>query len=151
MRNMHILTKNGALSDTRQRQCATKYFCWKSERLLIIVEIAKFIFDHVLTTHTILSPIPRGFAPGFVNYKKGCTRLASDKVYQLLAHGRWFSPGTPSSSTTKPGCHDIAEILLKLLNFDMYFHHLTSVCKLYILIFCKAAVSNEAKLGRDSL
>jgi hypothetical protein len=26
---------------------------------------------------------------GFVNYKKGCTRLAeaSDKVYQLLAHG----------------------------------------------------------------
>jgi hypothetical protein len=52
-----------------------------------------------------------GFAPGFVNYKKGCTRLAaaSDKVYQLLAHGRWFSP---ASSTTKTGRHDIAEILL---------------------------------------
>jgi hypothetical protein len=49
--------------------------------------------------------------PGFVNYKKGCTRLtaASDKVYQLLAHGQWFSPGTPSSSTTKTGRHDIAE------------------------------------------
>jgi hypothetical protein len=27
--------------------------------------------------------------------------FASDKVYQLLAHGRWFSPGTPASSTTK--------------------------------------------------
>ena len=29
--------------------------------------------------------------------QKGCTRLAatSDKVYQLLAYGRWFSPGTP--------------------------------------------------------
>ena len=54
--------------------------------------------------------------PGFVNYKKGCTRLAgaSDKVYQLLAHGRWFSPGTPASSTTKTGRHDIAEILLKV-------------------------------------
>ena len=53
---------------------------------------------------------------GFVNYKKGCTRLAtaSDKVYQLLAHGRWFSPGTPASSTTKTGRHDIAEILLKV-------------------------------------
>ena len=27
--------------------------------------------------------------------QKRCTRLAaaSDKVYQLLAHGRWFSPG----------------------------------------------------------
>ena len=48
--------------------------------------------------------------------QKGCTRLAaaSDKVYQLLAHGRWFSPGTPASSTTKTGHHDIAEILLKV-------------------------------------
>jgi hypothetical protein len=60
--------------------------------------------------------------PGFVNYKKGCTRLsaASDKVYQLLANaigignGRWFSPSTPASSTTKTGRHDIAEILLKV-------------------------------------
>ena len=43
-----------------------------------------------LKTHTSLSPIRRGFAPGFVNYKKKFTRLsaASDKVYQLLAHGR---------------------------------------------------------------
>ena len=69
-----------------------------------------------LTTHTNLSSIRRGFAPGFVKYRKGCTRLAvaCDIVYQLLAHGRWFSLGTPSSSTTKTGCHDIAEILLKM-------------------------------------
>jgi hypothetical protein len=48
--------------------------------------------------------------------QKGCTQLAaaSDKVYQLLAHGRWFSPGTLASSTTKIGHHDIAEILLKV-------------------------------------
>jgi hypothetical protein len=39
---------------------------------------------------------------------------ASDKVYQLLAIGRWFSPGTPASSTTKTDRHDIAEILLKV-------------------------------------
>jgi hypothetical protein len=52
-------------------------------------------------SYTSLSPIRHGFAPGFVNY-------------QLLAHGRWFSPGTPSSSTTKTGCHDKAEILLKV-------------------------------------
>jgi hypothetical protein len=32
----------------------------------------------------------------------------------LLAHGRWFSPDTPASSTTKTGRHDIAEILLKM-------------------------------------
>jgi len=69
-----------------------------------------------LTTHTSLSPIRRGFDSGFVNYKKGCIRLASasDKVYQLLVHGRWFSPGVPSSSTTKTDRHDIAEILLKV-------------------------------------
>jgi hypothetical protein len=50
------------------------------------------------------------------NYKKGCTRLAAacDKVYQLLAHGRSFSPGTQDSSTTKTGRHDIAEVLLKV-------------------------------------
>jgi hypothetical protein len=37
--------------------------------------------------------------------------LVCDKVYQLLAHGRWFSP---ASSTTKTGRHNIAEILLKV-------------------------------------
>ena len=49
--------------------------------------------------------------PGFVKYKKGCTRLpfVSDKDYQLLAHGQWFSPGTPASSNTITGRHDIAE------------------------------------------
>jgi hypothetical protein len=69
-----------------------------------------------LTIHTSLSPIRRGFATGFVNYKKGCTRLAaaSDKVYQLIVHGQWFSPGILASSTTKTGRHDIAEILLKV-------------------------------------
>jgi hypothetical protein len=69
-----------------------------------------------LATHTSLSPIRHGLAPVFANYKKGCTRLAaaSDKVYQLLAYGRWFSPGTPGSSTTKTGCHDIAEIEILL-------------------------------------
>ena len=51
-----------------------------------------------------------------LNYKKECTQLAaaSDKLYKLLAHGRWFSPGTQASSITKTGCHDIAEILLKV-------------------------------------
>jgi hypothetical protein len=32
----------------------------------------------------------------------------------LLAHGRWFSPGTPTLSTTKTGRHDIDELLLKV-------------------------------------
>jgi len=78
--------------------------------------VAQWVRSLDLTTHTSLSPMRRGFAPGFANYKKWCTRLAaaSDKVYQLLAHGRCFSPGTPVSCTTKTGRHDIAEILLKV-------------------------------------
>jgi hypothetical protein len=48
--------------------------------------------------------------------QKWCTRLAaaSNKVYHLLVHGRWFSPGTSAFSTTKTCRHDIAEILLKV-------------------------------------
>ena len=36
-----------------------------------------------------------------------------DQVYQWLAAGRWFSPGTRVSSTNKTYLHHIAEILLK--------------------------------------
>jgi hypothetical protein len=63
-----------------------------------------------------ISPVRSGFAPSFVDYNKGCTRFAtvSDKVYKLLAQGRWVSPGTPVSSTTYTSRHDIAEILLKV-------------------------------------
>jgi hypothetical protein len=45
-----------------------------------------------------------------------CVKLSinSSKILDSLAHGRWFSPGTPTSSTTKTGRHDIAEILLKV-------------------------------------
>ena len=80
--------------------------------------MAQWVRSLDLTTYTSLSPIRRGFAPDFVNYKKGCTRLAaaSDRVTipVQLVHGRWFSPGTPASSTTKTGRHDIAEISLKV-------------------------------------
>jgi hypothetical protein len=37
-----------------------------------------------------------------------------DKVCQLLAAGRWFSPGTPVSSTNKTDRYDLTEILLKV-------------------------------------
>jgi hypothetical protein len=65
---------------------------------------------------------------GFVNYKKGCSQLvvARDKAYQSLAHGRWFSQGTPASSTTKTGRHDISEILLKVALNTKNHHYLTT-------------------------
>jgi hypothetical protein len=37
-----------------------------------------------------------------------------DKVWQWIATGRRFSPGTPVSSTNKTGRHDISEIMLKV-------------------------------------
>jgi hypothetical protein len=63
----------------------------------------------------ILNYENHSYAFHFEKLSKGCTWLAaaSDKDYQLLAHGRWISPGTPASSTTKTGRHDIAEIFLK--------------------------------------
>ena len=36
------------------------------------------------------------------------------KVCQWLATGRWFSPGSPASSTNKTDRHDVTEILLKV-------------------------------------
>ena len=89
--------------------------------------------------------------------QKGCTRLtaASDTVYQLLAYGRWFSPGTPASSTTKTGCHDIAEILLKValkhqkINQSMRFWKCADdvvfqfVCFLFFCLFHHLLIYNQ--------
>jgi len=72
----------------------------------------------------------------FVNYKKEYTRLAaaSDKVYQLLAQDEWFFPGTPASSTTKAGRHDIAEILPKMaLNTKTNQIHNSPI---FLFVFC---------------
>jgi hypothetical protein len=84
--------------------------------------------------------------------QKGCTRLAvaCDKVYQLLAHGRWFSPGTPASSTTKTGRHEIAEILLKVaLNTKNQNQSIKSIrctfCEISIEFY---STSTEAPFGQ---
>ena len=49
-----------------------------------------------------------------LNNQSTINLAGSDQIYQLLAQGRWFSPCTPASSTTKTGRHDIVEILLKV-------------------------------------
>jgi hypothetical protein len=43
------------------------------------------------------------------------TTTLCDKVCQLLATGRWFSPGPPVSSANKTDRHDIIEILFKMV------------------------------------
>jgi hypothetical protein len=64
-----------------------------------------------LTTHTSISPIRRGFAPGFVNYKKGALDSQPQVILQVACP---WSVVLSASSTTKTGRHDIAEILLKV-------------------------------------
>jgi hypothetical protein len=59
----------------------------------------------------------------------------------LLAHGRWFSPGTPASSTTKTGRHDIGEILLKvaLKTKNQIIIYILTTCyydSIMIVFFC---------------
>ena len=49
-----------------------------------------------------------------------------DKVCQCLAADRWFSPGTPVSSTNKIDCHDITEILLKVALNTIALTHIYS-------------------------
>jgi hypothetical protein len=44
-----------------------------------------------------------------------CTRYNIKFVSDLLTAGQWFSPGTLVSSTNKTDCHDINEILLKVV------------------------------------
>jgi len=81
----------------------------------------------------------RVFAPGFVNYKKGALDSKPQVIYQLLAHGRWFSPGTPTSSTTKTDRHDIAEILLKVAlkhQKSKYQSNHIQVMVCFFFVFC---------------
>ena len=74
--------------------------------------------------------------------KHAWTQLAaaSDKVYQLLAHGRWFSPGTPASFTTKNGRHDIAESGVKHQKSNQINQNLKHACN----ICCRTLTNNQS-------
>ena len=48
----------------------------------------------------------------WISIRARCTLC--DKVCMWLATGRWFSPGSPASSTNKTDHNDITEILLKV-------------------------------------
>ena len=63
-----------------------------------------------------------------------CTHTTlCDKVYQWLATGRWFSPGTLVSSTNKTDRHDITEILLKVVLNTITLTSNTNTIEIYFL------------------
>jgi len=70
-----------------------------------------------LTIHTSLSPIRRGFAPGFVNKQKKVQSTHSRKWYNLPVACPWsvVLSGYSDFFPTKTGHRDIAEILLKVV------------------------------------
>ena len=69
--------------------------------------------------------------------------VASDQVYQFLAQGRWFSPGTVASSTTKTDRHDIAEILLEVA---LTHHKSNQIFDIWILIAPLVSSNSSFKL-----
>ena len=75
----------------------------------IIIKCCYFTFYNYLCNQC-LSPLMLWVR---ISIRARCTTLCN-KVCQWLATGRWFSPGTPVSSTNKTDCHDITEILLKM-------------------------------------
>ena len=76
--------------------------------------------------------------------------ILCNKVCQWLAAGRWFSPGTAVSSTNKTDCHDITEILLKvMLNTIILTVLFFTECLCKIFVSQKKAIS-KAELIRCS-
>jgi hypothetical protein len=66
-----------------------------------------------------------GFAPGLCKLPKGCTRLAAAnaKACQLLAHGGWFSQGTPESGSIVSSMRS-ASMLVMLVLQSIYMNQI---------------------------
>jgi hypothetical protein len=89
-----------------QRACNNNmYFLLRKFSFLLQIFSESFIKTRLGLSNNSYKPITNtAWVPArFCKLQKGCTRLvaASDKVYQLLAHGRCFSPDTLASSITK--------------------------------------------------
>jgi hypothetical protein len=76
--------------------------------------VAQWSLD--LTAHTSLSPIRRGFAPSFVNYKKDAldSQPQESKLTSCLPRVGGSLRVLRLPEAIKTGRHDIAEILLKV-------------------------------------
>ena len=86
-----------------------EWFCILYRKLKLGVRI--LLRRSVLDT-TLCDKVCRWLATGWW-FSRGTTLC--DKVCQWLVTVWWFSPGTLLSSTNKTDCHDIAEILLKVV------------------------------------
>ena len=116
--------------------CLTPNYCWGGRDRMAVGYITtytkKYVRNQCLSPLTLVRlPLRRGVLD---------TTLC-DKVCQWRVAGRWFSPGTPVSSTNNTDRHDITEIFLKValntitpppekklymrLCFLIFFRHIT--------------------------
>jgi hypothetical protein len=58
-----------------------------------------------------------------ISLRRGVLDTLCDKVCQLLAAGRWVTPGTLVSYTKKNDRHDVTEILLKVAINTINLNH----------------------------
>ena len=99
------------------------FFKYFSVNMLYIFKIERNNSIHssvaVVNYYSTLIPIifHRLMLRVWTPFKAMCTKYNTlcDKVCQWLATGRWFSPGTPDSSSDKTDRHHITELLLKVV------------------------------------
>ena len=87
------------------------YRSWKGAVIVVIIWYGSWIYNYLC--NQCLSPVKLWVRIPLMSGALHATLY--DQVCQWLVAGRWFSPGTPVSSTNKTDCHDIAEILLKVV------------------------------------
>ena len=99
------VTVGGLILETHH--CISEFSLWWDCLVIVVLIYIKFTVDkQFIPNHFhVLSFSLCSFIIGYSPF----LRLSISD-----GHGRWFYPGTPASSTTKTGRHDIAEILLKV-------------------------------------
>jgi hypothetical protein len=114
-------------------------------------QVAQRVRSLDLTAHTSLSPIRHGFVPSFVNYKKGCTRLAAASdlvlysthtcIYQIPLYSMYIPANSPDFSGSHPGIPpitrwncNVTRQVLKRPRISKYMKHDTYWKLHYILM-----------------
>ena len=86
------------------------FFCIRMSATVMVM--IAWIYNYLC--NQCLSPLKLWVIPLMVRCTR-CVTTICDKVFQWLTIGRWFSLGTPISSTNNTDCNDITEILLKVV------------------------------------
>ena len=65
---------------TKRVGLSQHYYTYLTKHVGLVQRKSGWLYEDYLTTHTRLSPMRHGFAPGFVNYKKGALASQSQVI-----------------------------------------------------------------------